>query len=106
MDLSIRNKMTDQDIEKLIQEKGLTAPRLTPQAIEAKIVDQTYTILPSGKVIVCELTLTNGYTVRGEAATVSKANFDEEIGKTISYANAVHKIWELEGYLLQEVLSN
>ncbi|MDP3133424.1 MAG: Gp49 family protein, partial [Burkholderiaceae bacterium] len=87
------------------QEKGLNAPRLFPADIDAVIVGETFTVLPSGKVMVCELTLRNGFTVRGEAATVSKANFNEEIGKTVSRENARKKIWELEGYLLQERLT-
>jgi hypothetical protein len=95
----------EQEIEQAIQAKGLNAPRLTPTLIDSVIIDKTFTSLPSGKVMVCELTLTNGFTVRGEAATVSKENFNEEIGKTISFKNAREKIWELEGYLLQERIS-
>lgn len=96
--------MNDQAIEQEIQAKGLNAPRLTPASIDAVIVNETFTTLPSGKVMVCELTLRNGFTVRGEAATVSKANFDEEIGQRISRENARSKVWEMEGYLLQERL--
>lgn len=69
-----------------------------------KIVGETYTRLPSGKVLVCELTLENGFTVRGEAAVVDPANYNEVIGQRISKENAIRKIWELEGYLLQEKL--
>ena len=90
------------ELEQKLQAKGLNAPRLTANTIEAVIAGETFTILPSGKVMVCELTLINGFTVRGEAAVVSKANFNEEIGKDISRKNAKAKIWELEGYLLQE----
>lgn len=97
--------MSEQSIENAIQEKGLNAPRLFPADIDAVIVGETFTVLPSGKVMVCELTLRNGFTVRGEAATVSKANFNEEIGKTVSRENARKKVWELEGYLLQERLT-
>ena len=97
--------MSEQSIEQEIQEKGLNAPRLTPSDIDAAIVGETFTTLPSGKVMVCELTLRNGFTVRGEAATVSKANFNAEIGKKISRENARNKVWELEGYLLQEKLA-
>ena len=97
--------MSEQAIEQEIQEKGLNAPRLTPADIDAAIAGETFTVLPSGKVMVCELTLRNGFTVRGEAATVSKANFNEEIGKKISRENARNKVWELEGYLLQEKLA-
>jgi len=52
--------------------------------------------------MVCELTLRNGFTVRGEAATVSKENFNVAIGERISRENAREKVWELEGYLLQQ----
>jgi hypothetical protein len=94
---------SEQKIEKEIRDKGLNAPRLSPKDIDAVIIDETYTILPSGKVMVRELTLKNGFTVRDEAACVSKENFDPEIGKKISRENARDKIWELEGYLLQQV---
>ena len=92
----------EQEIEKEIQEKGLNAPRLNPADIDAKIVGATYTNLPSGKCVVCELTLANGFTVRGESACVSPANFDQEIGNKIAYKNARDNVWQLEGYLLQE----
>lgn len=95
--------MSEQEIEQEIQDKGLDAPRLRPEDIDAKIKNSTYTNLPSGKCVVCELTLANGFTVRGESACVSPANFDQEIGNKISYQNARDKVWQLEGYLLQEL---
>ena len=90
--------------EEMIQERGLNAPRLTPESIDSIIVGETFTNLPSGKVMVCELTLKNGFTVRGEAAVVSKENFNEEVGQKVSRENARKKIWEVEGYLLQQTL--
>ena len=96
----------EQHIEQCIQELKLNAPRLTPEDIDRKIIHSTYTVLPSGKVMVCELTLENGFTVRGESATVSRENFNHEIGRRISYGNARDKVWELEGYLLQQKLFN
>ena len=92
----------EQEIEQAIVEKGLTAPRLTPAGVLAAIVSESFTVLPSGKVMVCELTLRNGFTVRGDAATVSKENFNVAIGERISRENAREKVWELEGYLLQQ----
>jgi len=91
-------------IEARIQELRLTAPRVVLNHIEGLIVDETYTVLPSGKIMVCELTLQNGFTVRGEAGVVSRANFNEEIRKRVSRENAVRGIWQLEGYLLQQRL--
>lgn len=94
--------MSEETIEREIQEKGLNAPRLTPEDIDAKIRDKTFTNLPSGKCVICEITLQNGFTVRGESACVSPKNFDQEIGNKIAFENARNKIWQLEGYLLQE----
>lgn len=98
--------MSEQEIEKEINEKGLNAPRLTPSMIDDVIISETFTTLPSRKAMVCELTLINGFTVRGESACVSKDNFDQEIGEKISRENARNKIWELEGYLLQQKVFN
>lgn len=97
--------MSEQEIEKEIQDKGLNAPRLTPADIDAVIVGETYTTMPSGKAMVCELTLRSGFTVRGESVCVSKVNFNEEIGRKIARENARDKIWLLEGYRLQCELS-
>ena len=96
------NELTEKEIEAEIQEKGLTAPRITPDYIDSLIVDQSFTILPSGKTGITELVLKNGFSVRGETSVVSKENFDVELGKKISFDKARDKIWELEGYLLQE----
>lgn len=93
---------SDQDLEQRIKDAGCNAPRLSPADIERVIVDVSYTTMPSGKAMVCEITLVNGFTVRGDSAVVRKENFREDIGKEISYKRAYDKIWELEGYLLQE----
>lgn len=95
--------MNEQELEAVLTVKTKAA-RVTPEMIDAVIKEHTFTTLPSGKVMICEITLLNGFTVRGEASVVSKANFIEAIGKDISYKNARDKIWELEGYLLQEDL--
>lgn len=78
--------------------------KVTLEGILAKIISETYTRLPSGKVMVCELMLENGFSVRGEAAVVDPSNFNEIIGQRISKEDAIRKIWQLEGYLLQEQL--
>ena len=96
------SELTEEEIEKEIQEKELTAPRITPDHIDSLIVSQNFTILPSGKTGITELILKNGFSVTGETSTVSKENFDIELGKKISFDKARNKIWELEGYLLQE----
>ncbi len=95
--------MSEQAIEQEIQEKGLTAPRLTPQDIDNTIVSAEYTVM--GKTTtVCQLTLKNGFTTIGTSACASPENFDVEVGQKIAFENARDKIWELEGYLLKQKL--
>lgn len=96
--------MTEQDIEKEIQSKGLNAPRLTPDMIDAKILTEQYYVFPGTTLTVCALTLKNGFQVTGESAAASPENFDESIGRKIAFTNARNKIWALEGYLLKEKL--
>lgn len=96
----------ESEIEKEIQDKNLNAPRVTPDLINSAIVNETYTKLPSGRTLICELTLKNGYTVIGESSCVSIENFDLDLGKKISRENAKNKVWQLEGYLLKEKLFN
>ena len=95
----------EQAIESEIQAKGLNAPRLSPEKIDAVIVDEDYHIFPGTTLTVCCLKLRNGFTVTGESAAASPENFNEEIGRKIARSNARDKIWGLEGYLLREKLS-
>lgn len=95
---------SETDIEREIQAKGLTAPRLTPADIDAKIADEQYYVFPGTTLTVCCMHLENGFTVTGESAAVSPDNFDEEIGRKIAREHARDKIWALEGYLLRESL--
>lgn len=94
----------EQAIEKEINEKGLNAPRLKPEDIDATIVDEKYHVFDDTTLTVCCLVLKNGFTVTGESAAASAANFDEQIGRKIAKENARNKIWELEGYLLRNRL--
>jgi len=121
------------NIEKEIQAKGLTAPRVTPADIEANIASEHYftasqalcTALAMAAVgdapfpqevdddtfetldllTFCVFVLRNGFTVTGESACASPENFDAEIGRKIARANAVAKVWPLMGYELRSKLA-
>lgn len=76
--------------------------KVTKDSIEAKIAKVDYMVLPDSTVTLCNITLKNGYSVRGESACVDSRNFNIEIGKGLAYKHAFDKIWSLEGYLLAE----
>jgi hypothetical protein len=112
------------EIEK---ETNLTAPRVTPEDIEANIAGEYYftaadgragaiasgdyagkekpqaddaDLLPLSLLTFCVLILRDGFTVIGESACVSSENFDAEIGRKIARKNAVDKMCPLVGYEL------
>lgn len=111
---------SDAGIEREIQAKGLTAPRVTGADIEANIASEHYFTAKDGVygaaqeevappnalalLTFCVLVLRNGFTVTGESACASPENFDADIGKRIARANAVNKIWPLMGYALKQKL--
>ena len=123
--------MDDQEIEQEIQDKGLTAPRVTPADIEANIASEHYFTAGQGALgehiwgresvdfekgvweqkhqidllTFCVLVLKNGFTVTGESACASHENFDAEIGRKIARQNAVQKLWPLMGYALRNKLA-
>jgi hypothetical protein len=123
--------MNDSQIEQEIQAKGLTAPRITPDSLEANIVSEHYFTAENGSdgsylngdhvwcgdvagqhcppelslLTFCVLVLRNGFTVTGESACASPENFDAELGRKIARQNAVAKVWPLMGYELRSKIS-
>lgn len=82
-----------------------TAPRVTLESMEAKIV-QDYYIQPFGTPLtLCVLYMKNGFYVVGESCPASPENFDEELGRKFARENAIRQLWKLEGYALREVLA-
>ena len=114
---------SDPSIERLIQAKGKTAPRVTPADIVDNIASEYYFTAGEGHtgsrpgqpcayeksldlLTFCVLVLRNGFTVTGESACASPENFDADIGRRVARENAVQKLWPLMGYALKEQLAN
>ena len=114
--------MTTKTTEQMIQDKGLTAPRITPDDINGNIVSERYFTAMDGVsgaaglntvrnvpelelLTFCVLVLRNGFTVTGESACVSPENFNAEIERKIARENAISKVWPLMGYHLKQQLS-
>ncbi|HZP86615.1 MAG TPA: Gp49 family protein [Burkholderiales bacterium] len=117
--------MNDTEIEREIQAKGLTAARVTPQDVEDAIEFEFAFTAEEGVIgsnvqrdgaahqipcaqlkllTICVLVLKNGFTVTGQSACASAANFDAELGRKIAREDAKRKIWPLMGYALREQL--
>lgn len=85
--------------------KQQTRFRVTPEMIDDAIKGKpTFTRLPSGKKIVCEVTLKNGFTVTGISSVVDLRNFNLKQGKEIALRNAKEAIYPFLGYVMQTEL--
>ena len=96
--------MNDREVEQEIQAKGLTAPRITPEQVDAAIIGEDYHVFTGTTVTIALLKLENGFTVTGESACASPENFDAELGRKIARSQAKDKIWALMGYALRQKL--
>lgn len=101
--------MTDQAIEQEIQAKGLIAPRVTPDKINALIARLSHSFHVQETSTFCYGFLDGEFLIAsGHSACVSKENFDHAIGRKIALADmlaqANKKFWELEGYALRKQL--
>ncbi|UXL11244.1 Gp49 family protein [Enterobacter cloacae] len=101
--------MSDKDIEQEIQEKGLTAPRITRDDMIANIAHHEIVKHVSVTEQVLRwaiITTKNGFAVTGKpSCAVSSENDNEALGNRIALENAENELWPLMGYALKEKLS-
>ena len=95
-------------IEQMIKDLKATAPRITPEDLEANIVHTEIVkhVSVTGQVLRwAVLTTKNGFAVTGKnSASVSSENDRAEIGEKIAIDNAKESLWALMGYELKSRL--
>lgn len=79
---------------------------VTQEQIEDILNNSDYEVTHKvfGKVCIVVAQLPNGFTIVADAACVDPANYDGTIGVGIAMKKIENKLWELEGYLLQNSL--
>lgn len=102
---------SDAVVEAMIQDKGLTAPRVMPKHIDALVASLTFQLqyFQGTTMTVAGAFLPNGFAVAvGTSACASPENYNKEVGDKIAIDNARdiarEKLWELEGYVLKKQL--
>lgn len=81
------------------------APTVTMEQIEEIIINSNITVetvFDKCTVVTCKLP--NGFVIVESSACVSPENYDEKTGAEICMDKIISKVWELEGYRLQEEL--
>lgn len=80
----MKNTVSNHDIEKLIR--------------DAKIDTQTI----GEKTTLVMVTLKNGFVLSETSSCVDPKNYDEKIGEMAALGRITTRLWELEGYRLQQ----
>ena len=78
---------------------------ITPESINSIIALEQYHVFPGTTLTACCLTLENGFSVVGHSACVDPSTFNEITGQVEARKVAYEKIWELEGYLVKELMA-
>ena len=91
--------------EKVVEKKSerAKAPTVTSEHVQG-IIDNSkfeiFTVFDKCTVVACKLP--NGFVIVESSACVSPENYNEELGAEICIDRIVDKVWELEGYKLQD----
>lgn len=83
-------------------------PKVTEQSIKNKIAAVSYLSHPAftgGVLTICVIEMQNGFMVHGASASADSRNHKYEIGERYAFENAFKQLWQLEGYLLRQKLS-
>lgn len=80
--------------------------RLSLADANREIMGESYTILPSGTAIVCELTMLNGHKEHGIANVVDIKNFSFEEGKKAARGKALDGVFRVLAHRKHETVKN
>lgn len=100
----------EESIEENIEEKYSILSEVIPNSVTYEMIDDIInesdivvsTVFDKCTVVSCKLP--NGFIITESSACVDSENYDEEIGIKICMDKIIDKVWELEGYLLQNDL--
>lgn len=84
----MKNTVTEQDVQQILDESMVTT---------TKLFDKTTFVA---------VQLQNGFVITASSSCVDPANYNEEIGFKECIKQIVDRIWELEGYKLQDKVHN
>lgn len=89
---------------KMVDQSKFTGNFVSTERIESVLEESEFLVYNKvyGKTTIVVAKLPNDFTIVESTGCVNPDNYDEEIGKKICLDRIKKKIWELEGYALQE----
>ena len=98
----MNNAECDAHFEKVVEAKE-EAPTITQEYINEIMENSEFEVhTVFGKCTIVSCRLPNGFVIVESSACVSPDNYNEEVGTEICIGKIEDKIWELEGYRLQQ----
>lgn len=79
----------------------VTQEQINKILLKSQVVTQTV----GSKTTIVHCTLPNGFIIVESSSCVDPANYNEELGHNICMQRIENKLWELEGYKLQDSIS-
>lgn len=87
------------NFEKITLDNKVTQEHINDLLSKSKYEVATF----NNKTTVVVLTLPNGFSITESSSCIDPSNYDEDLGKKLCMERIENKLWELEGYLLQQL---
>jgi hypothetical protein len=84
--------------------RSIEIPRVTEEDVLRKVVSRTFTTLPGGRAVVCEITMENGHLAHGDSKLSTDSMDSLQAARTNALTNAIKAVWSYEVYLMRETL--
>lgn len=81
---------------------GATELQVTPEIVDSMIKESTFTLLACKTVMVCTLTLNNGFRLFGMNTCLDTSKFDLKLAEEYSFNEARNRLFEFAAYQLCE----
>lgn len=91
------------DPQALSVAEGIEEPAVEADALTPRIASKSFSIMPSGITVICEIVMVNGFIMRGESyVRGEKTEAEYDVAMRKAYNDAIKKVKPFEAYLLRE----
>jgi hypothetical protein len=100
--VGINSLREEQNTQELAIANGVPEPSVTEQDVMKKIVRKTFTLLPGGTTVICEIVMQNGFVAHGQSI-MGAGETSNTSAQAKALTNAVREVWDKEVYLFREM---
>ncbi len=90
----------DEPTQELALAREIAEGRVTEADVLKRVVGKSFTMLPGGSTLICEITLENGFVAHGQSIASAGEKPSDTQAKALT--NAIKEVWDKEVYLARE----